>query len=214
MEALVSFHKITPWFAKSRAGNLGTIYTFINTLYRFLELSVKGKALDFSRVINPGQEDNQMMDIIQKFLGAGAETEISEKSNHKQLRILVATSALLMEMAHIDGNFSDKEREAISMLLEKEYHLDSATIQEITRQAERELHESHDLWQFTHLINENFSREEKQRIIEMVWEVIYMDGKLDKHEDYLVHKIARLLNLQHSELIDAKLSVLYREDSE
>jgi uncharacterized tellurite resistance protein B-like protein len=43
-----------------------------------------------------------------------------------------------------------------------------------------------------------------------VWRVIYADGKLDKHEDYLVKKIAHLLNLRHREMIDAKLRVLGR----
>jgi uncharacterized tellurite resistance protein B-like protein len=45
-------------------------------------------------------------------------------------------------------------------------------------------------------------------VIETVWRVVYSDGILDKHEDYLVHKLADLLHLKHSELIDAKLKIL------
>jgi len=41
----------------------------------------------------------------------------------------------------------------------------------------------------------------------MVWDVVYADGKLDKHEDYLVHKLAALLRLTHKQLIEAKLKV-------
>jgi uncharacterized tellurite resistance protein B-like protein len=36
---------------------------------------------------------------------------------------------------------------------------------------------------------------------------VYADGKLDKHEDYLVHKLANLLRLTHKQLIEAKLKV-------
>ena len=43
----------------------------------------------------------------------------------------------------------------------------------------------------------------------MVWEIIYTDGILDKHEDYLVHKLANLLRLSHEQLIEAKLKVLH-----
>ncbi|MBN2367343.1 MAG: TerB family tellurite resistance protein [Calditrichaeota bacterium] len=153
-----------------------------------------------------------MIDIIHKFLGTRADSEYLKETGENNQRLHVAAAALLMEMACIDGSFSKKEQKAIQDLLRVEYDLDRETIEEILLQAEAELQNSNDLWQFTSVINENFSREEKKRIIEMVWEVIYMDGKLDKHEDYLVHKMSRLLNLQHSELIEAKLNVLYRNE--
>jgi uncharacterized tellurite resistance protein B-like protein len=70
-----------------------------------------------------------------------------------------------------------------------------------------ELKGSIDLWQFTNLINHNYSIEEKIRVVEMVWNVVYADGKLDKHEDYLVHKLATLFRLTHKQLIEAKLKV-------
>jgi hypothetical protein len=38
-----------------------------------------------------------------------------------------------------------------------------------------------------------------------------VDGRLDKHEDYLMHKLSKLLNLYHGQLIDAKLRVLKDE---
>jgi uncharacterized tellurite resistance protein B-like protein len=75
--------------------------------------------------------------------------------------------------------------------------------------ADDELERSIDLWQFAKLINENYSTDEKIKVIETVWQVIYTDGVLDKHEDYLVHKLAKLLRLSHKQLIDAKLKVLY-----
>ena len=53
------------------------------------------------------------------------------------------------------------------------------------------------------------SEQKKTQIIEMVWEIIYIDGKLDQHEDYLVHKLARLLRLSHKQLIEAKLKILH-----
>src|SRR5690606_16761152 len=45
-------------------------------------------------------------------------------------------------------------------------------------------------------------------ILREVWRVIYADGTLDGHEDYLVHKLAKLLNLNHPMLIEAKMAVL------
>ena len=76
--------------------------------------------------------------------------------------------------------------------------------------SESELEKSIDLWKFTNLINQNYTLEEKLKVIETVWEVAYSDGELEKHEDYLVHKVATLLRLSHKQLIDAKLKVLHR----
>jgi hypothetical protein len=59
------------------------------------------------------------------------------------------------------------------------------------------------------VINQNFSREEKIKIIEAAWKIIYADHKLDKYEDHYVHVLADLLRLRHDELIEAKLKVLY-----
>ena len=76
------------------------------------------------------------------------------------------------------------------------------------KSSQKELDGSIDLWQFTNLVNENYSRYEKINIVEMIWKIVYADGKLDKHEDYLVHKLGKLLRLSHKELINAKLKVL------
>ncbi len=51
-------------------------------------------------------------------------------------------------------------------------------------------------------------RDERKLIMEEVWSVIYADGTLDSHEDYLVHKLANLLRLRHSEMIEAKVKAL------
>ena len=73
---------------------------------------------------------------------------------------------------------------------------------------EEELEKSIDLWRFTSQINKNCSLEEKLCIIETVWQVAYSDGRLDSHEDYLIHKLSELFNISHKDLIEAKLKVL------
>ena len=80
------------------------------------------------------------------------------------------------------------------------------------KSSKKELDGSIDLWQFTNLINENYSLEEKLDVLKMVWEIAYADGKLDCHEDYLVHKFANLLRLNHKQLINVKLEVLQNKE--
>ena len=133
---------------------------------------------------------------------AGAENADREG----ELRI--ATCALFLEIANIDNEFSEEERDGILSLLKSEYGLSEDRALELAQTAMDELKGSIDLWQFTNMINENCSDSEKVRIVELLWGVIYADSKLDKHEDYLIHKLATLLRLKHKQLIGAKLKVL------
>ena len=135
----------------------------------------------------------------------------NDKGESAEKRIQVATCALLIEMGQTDNEFSEEEQDRILSILKKEFSLTDEMSKELIELAKLELKASVDLWQFTNLINDNYTPEDKIRLIEMIWRVIYADGKLDKHEDYLVKKLTTLLNLRHKEMIDAKLKVLGRK---
>lgn len=135
-------------------------------------------------------------------------TEGPKRDNASSDDIRMATCALLLELSHIDGEFSETERDLIMDIFQRDYKLDQAKTVSLMEAARSELDDSIDLWQFTNLINENYSIEEKIGVIEMVWRIAYNDHVLDKHEDYLLHKLAKLLHLSHDKLIDAKMKVL------
>ena len=147
-----------------------------------------------------------MIDLVKKFFG-NRTTKDSAGRGESVHDVRIATCALLLEMSYIDGKFSDSEREGILSIFEKEYGLDDESVTAIVEAADKELKGSLDLWQFTDLINRNYTQEEKIKIIEMVWHIAYTDGRLDKHEDFLVHKLANLLRLTHRQLIDAKVKI-------
>lgn len=154
------------------------------------------------------------MDLFNKFFGKNTPSDLNLKKKDKSYNIQVATCALLLEMANIDGEFSKEEQDNIVSLLNKKFQVSCEYAAELIQSSQKELSGSTDIWQFTNLINQNYSRDEKINMVEMVWEVVYADGKLDKYEDYLVHKLGKLLRLSHKELITAKLKVLQkaRED--
>ncbi|MFH1488616.1 MAG: TerB family tellurite resistance protein [Pseudomonadota bacterium] len=149
-----------------------------------------------------------MINIVKRFFSEHSKTVNEEGSADRGHDIQVATCALFLEMAHIDVEFSDSERENLVRTFNKEYHLSEETVSALMEEAQKELEGSLDLWQFTSLINQDFTPEEKMRVIEMVWKLAYIDGKLDSHEDYLMHKLANLLRLTHKQLIEAKMRVL------
>jgi len=129
-------------------------------------------------------------------------------------KVAIATCALLLEMAHTDDEFSEIEETEIKRIIQSEFELSENKVDEIIELSNEERKESLDLWQFTNLINENFSKEEKIKVIEYIWQVIYADDKVDQYEEYLIRKLSYLLNVDHKDMIDAKLRVKYQEDDE
>jgi uncharacterized tellurite resistance protein B-like protein len=111
-------------------------------------------------------------------------------------------------MAHTDGEFQDMEAVLVRDLLQDKFDLSQEATDELMSIAQRERKESLDLHQFARQINENFSREERLEVMDVLWRIIYADGVLDKYEDYLVRKLATLLRLSHREMIEAKVRVL------
>ena len=145
-----------------------------------------------------------MIDIVKRYFGKGTDITKDRNSQDRQHNIQVASCALLLEMSHIDGEFDAVEQGRILSIVKRDFHLTDEDAEALLKTAQEELDESIDLWRFTKLINENYSAEEKLGIIETVWKIAYADGKLDKHEDYLVHKLAQLLHVDHNRLMAAK----------
>ena len=130
----------------------------------------------------------------------------------KERRIQIATAVVLLEVAHADEEFSKSEHARIIDILRTQFNLDEESVQELMQVSDEELRKSIDLWHFTEIINNNYSAEEKYQVIEMVWQVIYADGRLDKYEDYVVHKLARVLHISHERMIEAKMKFLPEEE--
>ena len=112
-------------------------------------------------------------------------------------------------MAKSDDEFSSIEKTTLEVILKKKFDLSSEAVEELIEIAHRKREESVDLWEFTHLVNQNYTKGEKRKIVEGAWRVIYADEKLDAYEDHFVHRLAKLPQLDHSDLIEAKLKVKY-----
>jgi len=143
----------------------------------------------------------------------GVFKNIFDGSNKKQnegdreLKLRVATCVLLLEAATADSNFSSEEQEKIIQILKSRFQMDDMSVKELIDKSTMEKKNSTDLWYFTNLINKNLDNEEKYNLMELVWEVIYSDGTLDKFENYIAHKLLNMLNLDHSRFIELKMKV-------
>jgi uncharacterized tellurite resistance protein B-like protein len=114
--------------------------------------------------------------------------------------VAIAACALLLEIGHADDSLGEEERARIRRAVREDLGVAPEDVDEVVRLAEEERRESVDLYQFTRLVAERFSREERLRLIEVIWGVVYADGVLTAMENQLARRIAELLGFQHPEV--------------
>jgi uncharacterized tellurite resistance protein B-like protein len=142
-----------------------------------------------------------MFDSFRKFLSDVAEGgKHPAHFEHNDYRL--AAAALLVHTAAIDGNISDRERDKLHALVKQQFDLDEATTDELVAEATEAEHEAIDLYHFTSLINRSLDEDGRRRIVEMMWEIVYADGRATEFESNLLWRAADLLGISSRERIE------------
>ena len=146
-----------------------------------------------------------MLEAIRRFVSERLVGEqVSEPAPSGPRPVELAACALLLELAHADGEFSDEEQRHIERTLVRHFGLDDATAADLLRLAEEERAESLDHFQFTRLIASEYDLGQKMLLAEVMWGVILADGRLSDHEAHLVRKMASLMQLDPAYLAQAR----------
>lgn len=125
-------------------------------------------------------------------------------------QIQFATAVLLAEMSRADFEEQPEESAVIEALLREQFALTRKAGAALADEARAEADRAVSLHDYTRTLNDELSDPEKHRVIEMLWEVALAADLLDKHEDYLLRKLAELLYVPHPELIRLKHKVQER----
>ncbi len=119
----------------------------------------------------------------------------------------LAACVLLLEVAHIDGEFSEVERTRLHQSLQRHFGLDEAGIAALLTAAETERQRSVDHFRYTQRLLAGYDLGQKMLLAELMWGIILADGTVDDHEAWLVRKLGHLMNLEPAYLSQARKSV-------
>ncbi|MCK5836273.1 MAG: TerB family tellurite resistance protein [Desulfobacula sp.] len=144
-----------------------------------------------------------MFDLIKKIIDRG--NDKTQTTDQDILNAHLALTVLLLEAAYADGECSGEEKNHLIETLVTNFGIPMQEINTLLADRDKEDREYVNLFHYTHFMNENFSEKQKINIMESVWRIILIDDHLEAHEDHFAHKLANLLRLSHSQLIDAKM---------
>jgi uncharacterized tellurite resistance protein B-like protein len=152
-----------------------------------------------------------MLDAITRFFRSQIASPPGSTEEDSR-RLQIATCALLLEVAHADQEFSPSEQHLIRSMVRQRFQLTTEQAEQLMDLADQQRQQSTDLYQFARLINEQLTRPQKLSVLQQFWRIVYSDGRLEAHEDALLHKLCNLLDLSHRELIALKLRA--KQDSQ
>ena len=134
------------------------------------------------------------------------ETPAREEPESQQHRMQLAAAALLIETARADFTQDAAEQDKLQELLSSALDLTASEVHELVTAAENRVDGATSLYEFTRVINDHYSAEQKLQLISAMWTVAYADGDLDKYEEHLIRQVAELTYVPHQEYIKSKLA--------
>lgn len=136
----------------------------------------------------------------------GRTSEVQPSQQHDPLRL--ATAAVLLDIAYADGEFTPAEDGNVVGFLTGQFGLSAEDAQELLEAADEIRKNTVDHFALTHYIRKNSPLADRIDIVKTMWRLVYSDGKMSGHENYLVRKLADLLGLEHHVMIEAKSAVM------
>tara|TARA_B100000123_G_scaffold264792_1_gene235161 strand:- start:104 stop:529 length:426 start_codon:yes stop_codon:yes gene_type:complete len=124
------------------------------------------------------------------------------KEKEKDNNLFTNIGALLIHVAKIDENYSEKEKEIIKKTL-LQLGLSSEDLDKVFKKSEEIEKNSNQILEFTKEVK-NRDEEFKIKIVEALWKIIYADNVSDIYEMSLMRRLTGLLYLDTKIVGDIK----------
>lgn len=146
-----------------------------------------------------------MLDAIRAFLSEMSGPDVTKQFGEDDYRL--AAAALLFHAIAVDSVVSQLERDKLAEVLMRRYHLDREGVRKLIADAEAADNEAIDLYGFTHILKKHLDAAGRERIIELMWTVVYADGSVHEFEDNVIWRVAELLGVSSQDRIRLKHAV-------
>ena len=107
----------------------------------------------------------------------------------------LALAALLVRVAKSDGDYAVEEASRIDRILATRHGLSPFEATALRKDAEALESEAPDTVRFTRAIKDAVPYEEREGVIEALWDVVLADGIRDHEEDALLRLVSNLLGV-------------------
>ncbi len=122
-------------------------------------------------------------------------------------KTIIYSSCLMLTIAQADDKLLKEEINIIQEIISDFFQLDIQNSKDIIKEALFEIENAVDIYQFSKYLNSELSYTDKTDFIKCIFEIGYIDGELHHLEYHYIKTIANLLNVEKSDLINAKKEI-------
>ncbi len=121
---------------------------------------------------------------------------------------IISAIVMLLSVAKADDTIENNEIETIKNIVSDFFQIDSNNdIDNLINTAKVQLNNSIDIFEFGKELNDNWNYQDKIDFICCMFEVSLSDGDLYYMEEHMIKKISTILNVNHKDLINAKIEM-------
>ncbi len=151
-----------------------------------------------------------MWDRLNKLIdGFGQDPASMSEMRDEELKL--ASAALLVHATLIDGSVDETERDKLKTVLADRFDLAASDVAKLIDSAREREQSAVDLYGFTKTLARELDQEGRQKIVEMLWEMVLADGVVHEFESNLVWRVAELLGVSSRDRIRLRKQVESRQ---
>ena len=140
-----------------------------------------------------------------------SDQESNKVETYKDLEdfdVIEAVAVMLLRAANIDGNKDEKEILLIKKLLNEQFNLDLNEVNLLIAASSEKEEASADLYKWSKIINDNYSKEKKNIVFSLMCEIVIADGVIDPFESNFIRRLSGLLYISDKEAGIIKKKIL------
>jgi uncharacterized tellurite resistance protein B-like protein len=122
-------------------------------------------------------------------------------------KLQLATAALLTRVATVHNEMSQARRTKLHVVLRSHFDLDDPATVRLLQESAAVDRSAVDLYHFTHQLNQLLNDESRRRLVQMMWEVVYADGRVNELEDNIIWRAADLLGVTTRQRVELRQQI-------
>lgn len=141
--------------------------------------------------------------FISHLVGNANQRGISEQKDR-----LTAIAALLIRVATVHHELSEARRAKLHAILRSCYGLDDIAAAQLIFDADANARTAIDLYRFTRPLNEVLDDEGRRRLVQMMWEIVYADRRVNEFEENIIWRAADLLSVSTRQRVELRQGIV------
>lgn len=161
-----------------------------------------------SAVVVVSEENGRVMfGSIKAFISRAME-DANQRKNVEQRELLIVTAALLIRVATVHSELSNIRRARLHAIFKSHYGLDDTATAQLLVDADAVARSAVDLYRFTRQLNELLDDDGRRRIVQLMWETVYADQRVNEFEENLIWRAADLLGVSSRQRVELRQRVV------